>query len=199
MSWPTIFAASLNGQLVRSHRLLGGPADRALREAEPARVLVRRRGEPLGGDRRSGARRRSGCGRHAPPAPCPSAEGELAGVWDGGRKAQIEAAFSRATKLPFAGDVLRATERSLDAYAASWAERCARRRAPATRRARDGSRASSWTSGWRVSPCAATASRSLTSRFATPDNTVVEHSVEATGAPATPPRAAPTSPPCARR
>ncbi len=55
---------------------------------------------------------------HRPPA-CPSAEPELAGVWDDARRQEVRAAF-RATRKPFAEDALAGSMRQLDAYAAAW-------------------------------------------------------------------------------
>jgi tetratricopeptide (TPR) repeat protein len=164
----------LNGQLVRSHRYSVGrriarfvKRNRRVLLAAVASLAVGTGAALVVGQVRAS--------RAA--APCPSAEGELAGAWDGPRKAQIEAAF-RATKLPFADDVLRATERSLDAYASSWArmrqEACLATRVRGTQ--------SSELMDLRMACLTSHLDglRSLTSRFATPDNTVVEHSVEAT-------------------
>ena len=50
---------------------------------------------------------------------CPSAEPELAGVWDGDRRAAMTAAF-HATKAPFAEDALRGAASALDRYAGDW-------------------------------------------------------------------------------
>jgi tetratricopeptide (TPR) repeat protein/tRNA A-37 threonylcarbamoyl transferase component Bud32 len=50
---------------------------------------------------------------------CANAERKLAGVWDEGRKREVQGAFL-ATGRPFAQDVLRATERALDNYVRRW-------------------------------------------------------------------------------
>ncbi|MFO0755699.1 MAG: serine/threonine-protein kinase [Byssovorax sp.] len=54
------------------------------------------------------------------PVPCPSAEPELAGVWDDDRRAQVREAFERAS-LPFSAQAFASTRASLDAYARDWA------------------------------------------------------------------------------
>jgi eukaryotic-like serine/threonine-protein kinase len=50
---------------------------------------------------------------------CKGSEQKLSGVWDEARKRAVHDAFS-ATGKPFAGDVWRGVERSLDGYARSW-------------------------------------------------------------------------------
>lgn len=59
--------------------------------------------------------------RARPPfvSPCAGAEQKLNGVWDADRKGAISRAFS-ATEAPYAGDVWREVEATLDAYATSW-------------------------------------------------------------------------------
>jgi eukaryotic-like serine/threonine-protein kinase len=55
--------------------------------------------------------------RRAPA--CPTAEGQLAGVWDEGVRSALRASFL-ATGKSFAQDALGGTSKGLDAYAASW-------------------------------------------------------------------------------
>ncbi len=50
---------------------------------------------------------------------CDGAAAELRNVWDGSRKAAVQAAFAR-TKLPYAADSFAAVSRALDGYAGSW-------------------------------------------------------------------------------
>jgi tetratricopeptide (TPR) repeat protein len=54
------------------------------------------------------------------PVLCPSAEPELAGVWDQDRRTAARAAFERSG-LPFAAQAFSSTAASLDAYARDWA------------------------------------------------------------------------------
>jgi tetratricopeptide (TPR) repeat protein len=53
-----------------------------------------------------------------PATRCTGFEQQLAGIWDEGRKAQLEAAF-RGSGLPLAGQAWTSTSRGLEAYAAS--------------------------------------------------------------------------------
>jgi eukaryotic-like serine/threonine-protein kinase len=57
--------------------------------------------------------------RHQQLPMCNAPQEKLAGVWDAGRKAAIEAAFRR-TNVPFAEDVLKSVEQSLDRYTHEW-------------------------------------------------------------------------------
>jgi eukaryotic-like serine/threonine-protein kinase len=51
--------------------------------------------------------------------PCTDAASKLAGVWDVPARVALEAAF-RQIKRPYVDDVIRGTEKTLDAYAAGW-------------------------------------------------------------------------------
>jgi tetratricopeptide (TPR) repeat protein len=57
--------------------------------------------------------------RHDPAAVCRGGEDQLAGVWDGTRKAAVAAAFNKTGK-PYAQTSLAAVTRALDTYTTSW-------------------------------------------------------------------------------
>ncbi len=62
---------------------------------------------------------RGGGRSSAAPEPCTDAGTRLAGVWDSPAHTRLEAAFGKVGK-PFVADTIRGTEKTLDAYAASW-------------------------------------------------------------------------------
>jgi tetratricopeptide (TPR) repeat protein len=55
-------------------------------------------------------------------AVCHGAEKQLAGVWDGARRSDVERAFRAHPEVPFAETSLASTEKALDAYAHGWAQ-----------------------------------------------------------------------------
>ncbi|HEY1811408.1 MAG TPA: serine/threonine-protein kinase, partial [Kofleriaceae bacterium] len=61
----------------------------------------------------------SGPAAEPPSALCTGASAQLAGAWDPGARAALEAAFRRLDK-PFAADAIGGVEAALDAYAARW-------------------------------------------------------------------------------
>ncbi|MGE0550763.1 MAG: tetratricopeptide repeat protein [Kofleriaceae bacterium] len=52
-------------------------------------------------------------------AVCTGAEAKLAGIWDGGRRAELNATFARAA-APYLGTAAQNVERALDRYAQTW-------------------------------------------------------------------------------
>jgi tetratricopeptide (TPR) repeat protein len=113
------------------------------------------------------------------PSMCPSAEPQLAGVWDDSTRAAAQRAFA-ATGKPYADDAHRAASAALDAYAGAWVAM----RADACKATLERGAQSNELMDLRMT-CLddrLASLRALASRFAQADASVVERAVQAANA-----------------